>query len=179
MFQGCRILTNADSAATLPIAGEINIEGMFDNCSSLVETPIWIPYINPTNLNQTFFACTSLETVYDINCELTPADQIGFFEMLGACDKLKNVASLDNLGKGWIAIDEMYSETNTTTFNLGQSPLLTQQSVANIADSVYDMNLNTKTNAKIVFHKDVYNNIPEEVLAKFAAKKWTVASSEQ
>lgn len=177
MFQGCRNLTNADNAATLPIAGKINIEGMFDNCTSLVVAPDWLSYINPTNLNQTFFACVSLETVGPVECENTPASQYGSFEMFGVCEKLTNVIGLSNLGKGWVAIDEMYSETNTTTFNLGESPLLTQQSVANIADSVYDMNLNTKTNAKIIFHKDVYNNIPEEVLAKFTAKKWTVASN--
>jgi hypothetical protein len=70
-----------------------------------------------------------------------------------------------NLGEGFMA-----------NLSLATQVALSQESVADIASKLYDYTDDTNTH-KICFNAAVYDAIPEDVMAVFTAKNWTVERS--
>lgn len=83
-------------------------------------------------------------------------------------------------------MDTFYMSKGITTVNLGEGfkanlslanqVALTQETVSDIASKLYDYTGDANTH-KICFNAAVYDAIPEDVMAVFTAKKWTVERS--
>ena len=82
-------------------------------------------------------------------------------------NKLTNLGGFTNLGKAF---------TSAQTLDLSYSPL-TNQSVQNLIDTVYDMNLNTQGgSAKLRLKQTVIDAMTDEQKSQLAAKGWTLTN---
>ena len=88
--------------------------------------------------------------------------------MVHGCDNLMNLGGLTNMGKAF---------TSAQTLNLLYSSLLTNQSVQNIIDTVYDMNLNTQGGtATLKLNQIVIDAMTDEQKSQLSAKGWTLTN---
>ena len=110
-----------------------------------------------------FYKCSSLTTVPLLDTS-SVTNMSGIFYV---CSSLTSVSGFTDLGKAFVSL---------TTFDMSDCPL-SSDSVTNIANTVYDMNLNTSIqSATIAFKSTVYSALTDEQKTTFAAKAWIVKS---
>ena len=195
MFRSCSSLTN------VPLFNTSNVRDMsymFYYCNSLTTVPLF-DTSNVTNMYNMFFGCNALTTVPQFNTSKCQ----NFQNMFANCSSLTTVPEFDFSGfkgteyKGSEIFGTSYNyPTNLTTIggfkDIGKAysggassnkdillqylSKLTRESVLNVFNKVYDMNLNTaQTGAvNIKLHANVKALLSDEDIAIATNKGWTV-----
>lgn len=130
MFFRCESLT---SISKLDTSSATSLSYLFKECTSLKSIPP-LDTKNATNISGIFHYCYELETIHELNCELVT--QVN--EAVMACRKLVNFGGLKNIGKAFTTKKANYSYYE---INLNPSTLLTHESLMNVINKLYDLNL--------------------------------------
>ena len=184
MFNACGMLKTIPQINTSNVT---DMHAMFASCSRLTTIP-QINTSNVTDMSEMFYFCRSLSTLPQINTSKVT----NMNRMIGYCisltsvplldtnavmdvdymfwlsDKLTDLGGFTNLGKAF---------TSAQTLNLTDSSVLTNQSVQNIIDTVYDMNQNTKGGkATLKLNQTVIDAMTDTQKSQLAAKGWTLTN---
>lgn len=130
MFNECRSLK---TAPRLNMSKVTSTQSMFYNCSSLEEVT-GLDTSKVINMGTMFSGCKNLITVQ----ELDASNATTISTMFSGCTKFKNFGGLKNVGKAFTSKSaNNYSYTLTYT----QCTELTHESLMNIINGLYDLNL--------------------------------------
>ena len=180
-FQGT--FSNCTNLETLDISGfshdpnkTISFNLTFQNCSKL-KTVNWGNLFSYRGLafGSTFHGCSSLETLPPINMEsATRVDNIVY-----GCTALKNLSGFINLGKAYTKTTVNYQQC---TLNLATCTALTHDSLMNVINNLYDLNLSydvanggTLYTQSLVLGATNLAKLTDEEIAIATAKGWTVS----
>lgn len=195
MFQGCSGLTEMP---LLDTSNGTDFYAMFYRCSGLTEIPL-LDTSNGTNFDQTFYWCsnliklpqidTSKATTFNAMCSrcsklveipLLNAEKVIYINnMLGSCSSLTTLGGFKNLGKA-------YTQTTNNLYNyrltLSDSPLLTHDSLMNVINNLYDLNLSydvanggTLYAQSLIIATECQSLLTEEEIAIATNKGWNVS----
>lgn len=154
------------SLRTIPMIDTSNITdmwGMFNECYNLESIPP-LDTSNVTDMGWMLPFCYKLTSVplFDTS-KLNNVDSIFYYS-----NNLTDLGGFTNLGKAF---------TSSQTLNISHSDKLTNQSVQNIIDTVYDMNLNTTGGkATLKLSQTVIDAMSDEQKSQLAAKGWTLSN---
>lgn len=130
LFAGCTKLQNVNNVR-LPVA--TSPYAMFSGCTNLYKVlGLYLPAA--TALNNLFNNCQTLNTFDGMDMSKVNNTQNMFYE----CRRLRNLGPLTNLGKGFTI--KSNNATNHTIY-LSTSPNLTHDSLLNLFNGLYDLNL--------------------------------------
>lgn len=171
MFYYC---TNLKGIPQLDTSNATNTNGMFYHCDNLITAPS-IDISKVTDAGSMFGQCVLLSSV--------PEYDVSSLYRLGSifynCGNLTNLGGLVNLGKGYT----IQTKNNANqTLNLSYSPLLTHDSLMNIINNLYDLNLTynvagggTLYTQSLVLGDTNLNKLTAEEIAIATNKGWTVS----
>ena len=139
-------------------------EWLFYNNSNLVKIGEMLNTRNITNMEYMFYICVDLKSV-----PLFDTSKVNkIYSMFGSCSDISDLGGLTNMGKAF---------TSAQTLDISYASRLTNQSVQNIIDTVYDMNLNTQGgSATLKLHQSVINAMSDTQKSQLAAKGWTLTN---
>ena len=157
-FQGC---INLENIPNIDTSNATNFQNCFCNCTNLKQIP-QIDTSKGTNLGSLFKECRSITTIPQIdtanttsmsdlfyNCSnitdipsLNASKVTSIYNMLSGCEKLTNFNGLIEIGKAFTSKSNNY---NNYTFNLRSCTNLTHESLVNIINNLYDLNLTYDT----------------------------------
>ena len=190
-LKSCRqMFLNCSSLITIPLFDTSNVTTMyqmFDDCSNLTSVPE-INTSNVTNMYEMFYGCLSLTSIPEMDTSnvttmyqmfygcsrLTSVPQLNMsnvkniVSMFNYCNDLSNLGGFVNLGKAF---------TSSITLVLTSLLNLTNQSVQNLIDTVFDMNQNTQGGkATLRLNQTVIDAMTDTQKSQLAAKGWTLTN---
>jgi hypothetical protein len=130
-FAGCTLLNNIQ--LKLSTHYNLSLEGIFRECSSL-STVSEINTSSVLNFKNAFYFCCSLYKLCELNAKNTVVITLMFYK----CYLLTEFGGLKDLGKAFIIETEHY---DNYTLDLSYSNLLTHDSLMNVINKLYDLNL--------------------------------------
>ena len=182
MFQNCESLKNVSLSNTHFVT---SMRSMFLECSSLKSVQL-SDSSNVTNMWYMFYGCTQLEEITYLdtsnvtdmssifaNCSsLTTLPQLdasklkdtGISSMFSRCTSLTNFGGLKNVGQS-------FSTSMSSQISFADSPNLSDESIQNIIDGLYDRT-GVTTVTRIKFHTTVKNKLTKEQKQQITAKNW-------
>ena len=169
MFSHCYSLTTIPQLDTSNIT---SMNNMFYDCYSLTTIP-QLNTGNVTSMNNMFASCSSLETVP----QLDTSNVTSIVNMFVNCSSLKTLGGLLNLGQAY----KTTTSANSYSYkvDLSGSPKLTEQSLINILNNLYDIaTKGCKTQQVILGSTNLAKLTSEEgqqALSNAQAKGWTVS----
>ena len=129
MFSSCRNLT------TIPQLDTSNVNrmnNMFSGCTNLTTIP-QLDTSNVTIMDYTFYNCSKLTTIPQLNGEKLTDVASAF----NSCNSLENFNGLINLGQAYSTSTS--ANSNYYKLVLSNSTKLTEQSIINILNNLYDI----------------------------------------
>lgn len=142
------------------------MQNFCSGCSSLIE----FPSIN-TSRNSSFYnffaGCKALKTIRKIN--MGNATNVGNFALVST--ELENIEGFENLGKAFTK-----KEANTYVLNLSNSTKLTHDSLMNIINNLYDLNLTYNVASGGTLYTQSLQ-IGETNIAKLTAEEIAISTS--
>lgn len=189
MFKGCSSLVNVPDLDT---SEGTSFNSMFSNCSVLKKAPK-IDTSKGTSFSSMFMYCSNLETVPEMdtsngmyfgdmffNCpnitmlaELDGSNAISIMSCFGVLSELESFGGFKNIGKAYTV-----KTTNNSAYSLSfqNSTLLTHDSLMNIINKVYDLNLTYDvTNGGTLYTQKL--TIGSTNLAKLTAEEIAIATN--
>lgn len=160
MFSDC---TNLTYITDIDTSNVTIMENMFTYCRSLTTIP-QLDTANVTNMGYMFSICHKLTTI----CILDTSNVTVISGMFMMCEKLTDLGGFTNLGKAF---------TSSQTLDISSSSVLTNQSVQNLINTVYDMNQNTQGGkATLKLAQTVIDAMTDTQKSQLAAKGWTLTN---
>lgn len=177
MFGNCNNLTKLD-LSSFDTSNVTNMERMFLNCKKIESLDLSsFKTIMIKDLSYFFYYCANL-----VNLDLSSFDasNVKYVNYIFAgCDNLTNLKFGKNLGKGYTAKSNNYSEHK---LDLSYNPLLTHESLMSVINNLYDLNLtyNVAGGGKLYRQSLVLGatnlaKLTEEEIAIATNKGWTVS----
>ena len=169
MFYHCHSLTMIPQLNTGNVT---NMNNMFASCSSL-ETVPQLNTSNVTSVASMFASCSSLETVP----QLDTSNVTSIVNMFINCSSLKTLGGLLNLGQAY----KTTTSANNSSYklDLSGSPKLTEQSLINILNNLYDIKTKGCKAQQVALGSTNLAKLTSEegqsALAQATAKGWTVS----
>ena len=171
MFKNCTSLIEISQIDT---SKGINFDYMFYNCITLT-TIAQIDTSNGTNFSNMFYYCLRLTTIAQIDT----SNGTNFIDMFYHCYTLTDLGGLLNAGKSFTQKSNNYSKY---TINLSDSTSLTYDSLMNVINNLYDLNLTydvanggTLYTQKLILGSTNTAKLTAEEIAIATAKGWTVS----
>ena len=131
LFKNCQSLKKLPFIDTSKVSSAYN---MFYDCQSLKEIPQYNTK-NFTTCGSIFYNCISLETIPEL--DFSSCMSLGSNSFYN-CSKLTNLGGFKNLGKGYT---QKINNDSAYILDLSYSPLLTHESLMNVINNLYDLNL--------------------------------------
>lgn len=171
MFYNCLSL---NSIPALDLSKTTSTNAMFRECSVLQKVKL-----NNTNKVQNaasmFSGCSTIKKIFSM--DFSSANNV--FSMFGSCSKLIDLGGLINLGKGYTQNSANYSNY---TLNLSSSNNLTHDSLMNVINNLYDLNLTydvagggTLYTQKLQLGSTNLNKLSDEEKNVAVLKGWTLS----
>lgn len=194
-----KMFSNCNSLQTIPVIDTSKVTtmtSMFDGCTSLQTIPL-LNTSEVTRMTSMFNGCTNLQTIPAIDTSKVTTFESTFF----ACSALKSLPLLDmssvtslygtfvrvtnlmhssgfpNLGKAYLTT----SAANNYTYTLTLSPCskLTETSIINILNNLYDIKIKGCQSQKVVLGSTNLAKLTSEegqqALSNAQAKGWTIS----
>lgn len=159
MFKGCSSLTTVELYNTFNV---VFMNRMFENCSSLTSINNNFNTSKVTDMSYMFNGCSSLTTVPQLDA--SKLNDTGITSIFNGCTSLTNFGGLKNVGQS-------FSIEMTTQLSFADSPNLSDESIQNIIDGLYDRTGLTPTYG-IKFHSTVKAKLTNEQKQQITAKNW-------
>ena len=166
---------NCTSLATIPLidtSSVINMNNMFSNCIHLTTIP-QLNTSNVTNMSYMFSGCARLATIPQLDGEkLTSVAYI-----FNNCKSLENFNGIINLGQAYLTTQSAnYSNYRLV---LSNSTKLTEQSIINILNNLYDIKTKGCNTQQVILDSDNLAKLTSEegqtALTNATAKGWTIS----
>ena len=193
MFYGCGSLTiipqldtssvtnmsdmfcNCTSLATIPqidTSSVINMNNMFSNCIHLATIP-QIDTSSVTNMAYMFSDCARLATIPQLDGEKLTSVAYTF----NNCKSLENFNGIINLGQAYLTTKSAnYSDYRLVLLS---STKLTEQSIINILNNLYDIKTKGCNTQQVILGSDNLAKLTSEegqaALTNATAKGWTIS----
>jgi surface protein len=189
MFQGCSNLTTIPELDTSKVT---NMSYMFQNCSKLTTIP-QLDTSNVTNMYSMFYSCSKLETVP----ALDTSNVTNMYQMFYGCSNLTTIPQLDTSNVANVSVAFSYCSKLTTlggfkdlgkayststsanyssyTLNLSYSNNLTEESLMNVINNLYDIATAGCKTQKLVLGSTNLAKLTSEQIAIATDKGWTVS----
>ena len=129
MFYEC---SNLQTMLQINTSKVTDISVMFRGCSKLIEIPL-LDTSNVTNMSQMFYECSSLTTIPQSNGGKLTNINYAF----SSCKNITDFNGLINLGQAYLTTAN--ANNSNYKLNLSSSTLLTEQSIINILNNLYDI----------------------------------------
>ena len=169
MFYNCTNLTTIPQIDTSMVGSMIY---MFGHCSNLTTIP-QIDTSSLSNMAYMFYNCTNLTTIPQLNGENMGILSEAFY----GCKSLENFNGIINLGQA-------YQTSQSANYNyyklvLTSSTLLTEQSIINILNNLYDIKTKGCNAQQVVLGSTNLAKLTSEegqtALTNATAKGWTIS----
>ena len=160
MFQECSSLKSVQLSDTSNVT---NMWYMFYGCTQLEEIT-YLDTSNVTDMSSIFANCSSLTTLPQLDA--SKLKDTGISSMFSRCTSLTNFGGLKNVGKS-------FSTSVTSQISFADSTNLSDESIQNIIDGLYDRT-GVTTITRIKFHTTVKNKLTNEQKKQIKAKNWTL-----
>ena len=169
MFGYCNNLTTIPQLDTSNVT---NMSAMFNSCNNLTTIP-QLNTSNVTNMSAMFNNCRRITTIPQLNGEKITNINYAF----GNCSLLENFNGLINLGQSYSTSQS--ANSGSYTLDLSSSTKLTEQSIINILNNLYDIatkgcNTQTVTLGATNLAK-LTSTEGQQALASAQSKGWNVA----
>ena len=158
MFQNCKQLEELQ-LINANMKKIISIRDMCSGCSAL-KTIAQLDTSNIQDAGYAFYGCSSLEAVPQLDASSVKE----IYGMFINCTSLTNFGGLKNIGQAY---------TSTFTYDLSYSPLLSDESIQNVINGLYDMT-GKGFSPILKFHSTVYAKLTDEQKTQITNKNWTV-----
>jgi len=167
-FNSCSALTEIPLYNTQDVS---SFQNTFYGCAALTEIPP-LNFDNVVNYRYMCYGCYKLVTVPAINSAKINGDipSIVAYSPFYSCSKLENFGGFTNLGQG-------YTGSSNKNFYMGSIlQALTRESMLNVFNGLYDMNLNTSYTGtpSLYVSKYAYQKCLPEDIAIATTKGWTI-----
>lgn len=129
LFQGC---TSLQTIPLLNTSKATSFNGVFSGCTNLTSIP-QLNTNNATNLSSMFNNCTKLATLPKFNTQKV----INLSGTFNNCTHLTTFGGLENLGQGYTTTAS--ANTSSYTLTLSACTKLTEQSIINVLNNLYDI----------------------------------------
>ena len=133
MFSGCNKLTNVD-LSNFNTTSVTNMQYMFSGCNKL--TSLDISDFDTSGVQNMGGMFSSLYVCKTIQCDLDFTACTNIASMFQSCNKLENLGTISNLGKGFLTTQTAHNAYYAV--NVSWSPL-THDSIMNIINGLYDI----------------------------------------
>lgn len=149
--------------------GSNNLKRIYFGWSDLLENVYIENTSNLYSIGSIFDRCTNLNSIHlgDLGNVNSVDDGFTF------CRNLKNITGFYNLGKSFIQRGDDFQYAYNV-INLNYSTMLTRTSCIELFNNIYDMNLTTVDNAKIVLSNNTKNLLSATDIAIATNKGWTI-----
>ena len=166
---------NCTSLATIPqidTSSVINMNNMFSNCIHLTTIP-QLNTSNVTNMSYMFSGCARLATIPQLDGEKLTSVAYTF----NNCKSLENFNGIINLGQAYLTTQSAnYSNYRLV---LSNSTKLTEQSIINILNNLYDIKTKGCNTQQVILDSDNLAKLTSEegqtALTNATAKGWTIS----
>lgn len=169
LFQGC---TNLQTIPLLNTTKATNFNGVFQGCTNLTSIP-QLNASNATNLGQMFSGCSKLTNVPQLNAQKV----INLSSMFSSCTNLTTFGGLENLGQGYTNTSS--ANVSSYTLTLSACTKLTEQSIINVLNNLYDIATKGCKAQKVVLGATNLAKLTSEegqqALTNAQAKGWTIS----
>ena len=145
-----------------------SMSSMFSECKSIENIP-QLDTSNVTSLSNLFYNCTNLKSIPTLNA--SKANNI--YNIVSGCKNLTDFNGLIELGKAFTSKSNNY---NNYTFNLRSCTNLTHESLVNIINNLYDLNLTYDTANGGTLYKQAFQ-LGKDNLAKLTADEILIATN--
>ena len=169
------MFSNCTSLATIPqldTSSVTNMSSMFSNCVHLATIP-QLDTSSVTNITYMFSDCTRLATIPQLDGgKLTSVAYI-----FNNCKSLENFNGIINLGQAYLTTQSAnYSNYKLV---LSNSTKLTEQSIINILNNLYDIKTKGCNTQQVILGSDNLAKLTSEegqtALTNATAKGWTIS----
>jgi hypothetical protein len=150
------------------------LQSTFQGCSNILE----IPYIDASSVTTINALCSGCKNLVKIP-EMSLDSCTNLSSCLNNCSDLEDFGGFKNLGKGYTQKSANYSYY---TFNLSAPKVLTHDSLMNVINNLYDLNLTydvanggTLYTQKLTLGSTNLAKLTAEEIAIATNKGWTVA----
>ena len=174
MFSACNRLLDLN-LSNFDTSKVTNMSGMFNYCRLLDTIDLSnFDTSKVTDMSTMFQSCYGLTTILGIISADNVKDLNGMFD---SCDRLTNFSGLVNLGKAY----DISKSANYYAYkvNLSRSPKLTEQSLINILNNLYDIKTKGCKTQKVVLGSTNLAKLTsaegQSALAQATAYGWTVS----
>ncbi len=163
MFVDCNILKNVELDFGEPVISSMI---MFSNCYFLKK--VKLNNFKGNNMWNMFSGCRTLEEVNSLNAE----NCSNVSNIFANCTNLKNFNGLINVGQGYLTSQS--ANYPLYTFWLGESSLLTYDSLISIINNLYDIASKGCNTQKLAIGTTNIAKLTAEEIAIATNKGWTV-----
>ena len=193
MFNGC---INLATISQIDTSSVTNMSNMFSNCASLATIP-QIDTSSVTNMSSMFSNCVHLATIPQLDtssvtnmtymfsdcARLATIPQLDGGKLTSVAYILNNCKSLENFN-GIINLGQAYLTTQSANYSnyrlvLSNSTKLTEQSIINILNNLYDIKTKGCNAQQVILGSDNLAKLTSEegqtALTNATAKGWTIS----
>ena len=149
-----------------------SMRNMFNNCRSLTTIPL-LDTSNVTTMQYMFYACYSLKTIPLLDTSNLNNIPSIFFK----CYSLSNLGGFLNLGKAYRTSQS--ANYSNYTLDLSHTNVLTEQSIINVLNNLYDIKTKGCQSQKVVLGSTNLAKLTSEegqqALSSATEKGWTIS----
>ena len=173
MFKNCANLTHLDLSG-FDTSKVTSMYSMFDSCSQLKTLDLsGFDTSKVTNMYEMFYYCRKLSNIPKLNA----SNVINVNEVVMDCIRLKDFGGLENLGQAYSTTAS--ANLSSYKLELSQNRGLTEQSLINVLNNLYDIKTKGCKTQQVVFGSTNLAKLTSEegqqALSNAQAKGWTIS----
>ena len=173
MFSNCTQLRTLDLSG-FDVSKVTNMYAMFDNCQSLTTLNLTVfDTSKVTNMHSMFYYCRKLSNIPKLNA----SNAINVYNVFYECRLLTNLGGLENLGQAYLTTQS--ANYSYYKLDLSQSGRLTEQSLINVLNNLYDIKTKGCNTQQVVLGSNNLAKLTSEegqqALSNAQAKGWTIS----
>ena len=169
MFTSCSQLTTLNLSG-FDTSKVTNMYAMFDNCQKLTTlnlTGFNTPKV--TNMHSMFYYCRKLSNIPKLNA----SNAINVYNVFYECRSLTDFGGLENLGQAYLTTQS--ANYSYYKLDLSQSGRLTEQSLINVLNNLYDIKTKGCNPQQLVVGSTNLAKLTAEEIAIATNKGWSVS----
>lgn len=169
MFTGCSQLTTLNLSG-FDVSKVTNMYAMFDNCQKLTTLNLTVfDTSKVTNMHSMFYYCRRLSNIPKLNA----SNAINVYNVFYECRLLTDLGGLENLGQAYLTTQS--ANYSYYKLDLSQSGRLTEQSLINVLNNLYDIKTKGCNPQQLVVGSTNLAKLTAEEIAIATNKGWSVS----
>ena len=169
MFRNCTQLTTLDLSG-FDVSKVTSMYAMFDNCQILTTLNLTVfDTSKVTNMHSMFYYCRKLSNIPKLNA----SNAINVYNVFYECRLLTDFGGLENLGQAYLTTQS--ANYSYYKLDLSQSGRLTEQSLINVLNNLYDIKTKGCNPQQLVVGSTNLAKLTAEEIAIATNKGWSVS----